>query len=372
MKIIADQNIPFVEQAFSSLGEIIRVSGAKINKNLIKDADILLVRSVTTVNEELLAGSSVKFVATATIGTDHIDKEYLTQASIGFSSAPGSNANSVVEYVLSAIINDSINSNKPLEGKTIAIVGVGNIGSILYNKAKFLGMIPVLNDPPRSNAGGKSFRPLNEVLPIADYVSIHTPLSYDGNCPTFGLVNDNFLSLMKDSAVLINASRGKTIVEEALIKHAYRLGKYILDVWPSEPSISPKLLESCQIATPHIAGYSFDGKASGTEMIYFAACNFFFAEPKWSADEVLSTIKTTPLQYSHKDGVLQTIASGYNILNDDKNLQPIEKLDGKKEKEFFQKLRREYPKRYEFKHYSIEGVVGDSERELFAKFGFQC
>lgn len=367
MKIIADQNIPYVKVAFSSIGEVTTCSGADITPDLVKDASILLVRSVTQVNESLLAGSSVKFVASATIGRDHIDEEYLQKASIGFSTAPGSNANSVAEYVLSAMATIS---ESPLEGKTLAIVGVGNIGSLLYEKAKILGMKTTLNDPPKASEF-KTFMPLRDALENADFVSLHVPLTYDGSWPTHGLVNENFLSYMKDGAVLINASRGKTLVEDALLQHADRLSPYVLDVWPKEPTISRTLLDCCAIATPHIAGYSFDGKCRGTELIYEAANSFFFKQPLWKKSDVYETITRPIIDCTSFTTPEEVISEAYVIGEDsDRLVSMLHDASVKNKDELFAQQRKEYPQRLEFKHYSVINCSDEQLQKKLKKLGF--
>lgn len=361
MKIIADQNIPFVTDAFSSMGEVFLYSGTDITKEVVKDADILLVRSVTEVNEALLKNSKVKFVASATIGKDHIDEAYLAENCIGFSTAPGSNANSVAEYVLTAMAEIC----DDLKGKSLAIVGVGTIGSLLYEKAKVLGMKTTLNDPPKE-ADYSTFLPLQDALKDADFVSLHVPLTYEGNWPTHGLVNDTFLSHMKDGATLINASRGKTLVEEALLAHSDRLAPYVLDVWPSEPSISNKLLECCKIATPHIAGYSFDGKCRGTELIYRAATSFFFQQEIWHKREVFETIEREVIDCNEFKTVEAVLKRAYDLLGDNDRLTTGLSDKKVKNKElYFKKLRKEYPQRLEYKHFTIENCEdGEMKKSL--------
>ena len=370
MKILADQNIPYVTDAFSSLGEVVTIDGGKIDNSSLKDIDILLVRSITLVNEELLKETNVKFVATATIGTDHIDQKYLKENSIGFASAPGSNANSVVEYVFAAIVYDLERKNETIEGKTLSIIGVGNIGSILYDKAKALGMNVLLNDPIKEDNGYYTFEKLETILPKADYVSIHVPLTYDGNWPTYGMINSNFLSLMPDNSVLINASRGKTNVELALLDHSKRLGSYILDVWPMEPNISTELHNCCQIATPHIAGYSFDGKCRGTEMIYNSACNYFFKPIEWSINDIMKSIDDVSINYNEYNSFNKILNKAYNIIEDDQKMREIIGESQDTQKEIFSSLRKNYQRRLEFSHFKIKGKVDKKNSDKLKELGF--
>lgn len=366
MKIIADQNIPFAKEAFSSLGEVELCNGVDLSPEKIRNASILLVRSVTEVNKSLLDGSSIKFVASATIGRDHVDEEYLKEQAIGFTTAPGSNANSVVEYVLTAMASQCVD----LSQKSLAIVGVGNIGSLLYEKSTALGMKTFLNDPPKAH-DFHSFLPLKEALQTADFVSLHVPLNYSGKWPTHGLINDTFLGYMKDGAQLINASRGKTLVEEALLKHADRLAPYILDVWPDEPSISDALLEKCVIATPHIAGYSFDGKCRGTELIYQAVCSFFFKEEIWQKKEVFKTIERKVFDFSDLGSIEKVLTKAYDIYADTQSLKDglYNRTNGERDMQF-NLLRKEYPRRLEFKHFTITGCSDIRKKAMLKALGF--
>lgn len=371
MKIIADQNIPFAKEAFGTLGEVITIAGNEITNSTLKEADMLFVRSVTKVNRELIEGTPVKFVGTATIGRDHIDEEYLHEANIGFSSAPGCNANSVVEWVLTAILLHCYENKIDFVGKTLAIVGVGNIGSILYDKAKTIGFNLLLNDPIKKDEGNSAFEELEEILPKADFVSFHVPLTYDGKYPTVGMINDNLLSLVKDGAVLINASRGRTAIEEAILTHAERLGGIYLDVWPNEPNVSKELLDLCRIGTPHIAGYSFDGKCTGTGMVYRAATHFFYKTPLWDEKEILDNVETDPISYDKKKGVAGVLLDAYDILGDDKRFRKIIDISNASEQAtFFHKLRKEYPKRYEFCHYSVVGCDDSKAKDILTTLGF--
>lgn len=370
MRIVADQNIPFVIEAFGSLGQVITAPGTAIDAELVSDADLLLVRSVTQVNRELLEGSSVKFVGTATIGRDHIDEEYLKEAEIGFSSAPASNANSVAEWVVTALALVAQEQGLELQGKRLAIVGVGNIGTALYKKAKALGMNIVLNDPPKAAEGNSAFVELEEALKDADYVSFHVPLTYDGEWPTAGMINNSLLSMMKDGAVLINAARGRIMVEEQLLKHAERFDALILDVWPEEPKVSNELLKLTRIATPHIAGYSFDGKCTGTGMIYRAATAFLFQQQIWNEKLVLEEIETEPIEYNPESGLAGVLLTAYDLLGDDKRMREISSLSGKKRLSFFSSLRKEYPRRYEFSHFTVTGCTIEKDLEILESLGF--
>lgn len=370
MKIVADQNIPFVEEAFGTMGTVVTAAGHEITPELIADADILLVRSVTKVNQELLEGSKVRFVATATIGTDHIDQKYLEESNIGFSSAPASNANSVAEWVMTAMFAIAKEQGVDLTTKKLAIVGVGNIGSLLYKKAKAIGMNVVLNDPPKAAEGNCAFFSIEEVLKDADYISFHVPLTYDGEWPTAGMINDSMLSMIKDGAVVINAARGRTLLEEPLLKHVDRFDELVLDVWPEEPVVTNKLLKKTRFSAPHIAGYSFDGKCSGTGMIYRAASAFFFEQQIWSEKSVLDAVETDPIEYSEKGGIAEVLLTACDLESDDERMHKIADKKGDDRIDYFNTMRKEYPRRYEFCHYTVTGCENKKAVKILKSLGF--
>ena len=277
MKIIADANIPFVAECFSSIGEVEVVGGRQITPGVVTDADVLLVRSITPVGVDLLAGSKVRFVATATIGFDHIDVDYLRRNNIGFASAPGSNANSAAEYVIAGLLEIGRKYDLDLEGKSIGIIGVGNVGSRVAKKCAALGMQLYLNDPPlQRQTGDTKYLPLEELFDC-DFITLHTPLTFGGLDKTYHLADESFFKSLKERCVFVNASRGG-VVDGGALKAAIRSGRLravVLDVWEDEPNIDTELLELIDIGTPHIAGYSLDGKIAGMIMIYKSACEHF-------------------------------------------------------------------------------------------------
>ncbi len=370
MKIIADQNIPFATESFRSFGEVILAAGTEITPELVRDADILLVRSVTKVNEQLLAGSSIKFVGTATIGRDHIDEEYLQRAGIGFSSAPGSNANSVAEWVITAMFLTAHEQNQTLTGKKLAIIGVGNIGSLLREKAEALGMRVVLNDPPKEVAGLSGYSDLTTTLADADFVSFHVPLTKTGPWQTERMINDSLLSLIPSGAVVINAARGKTMVESDLLFHVDRFAELILDVWPEEPTVNDTLLAKVRLGSPHIAGYSWEGKCSGTGMIYRAAAEFFDKPLEWDESSIFKDISTEPIQWNPQTGVSGVLLQSCDLLGDDQRFRTISNESDEKRITYFNRLRKEYPRRYEFRHHSVRGSIDSENRAILQTLGF--
>jgi erythronate-4-phosphate dehydrogenase len=278
MKIFIDNNIPYGKHFFADYGELTFFSGRDVTAEELAEADVLLVRSITKVNESLLhLNKTIKFVGTATIGTDHIDQVYLKSRGIIFSSAPGCNKISVAEYILSSLLVCAEKKQFHLKDKTVAIVGAGNTGSAVLQRLDALGVSCKLYDPPLQIAGDKrEFCTFEEVLD-ADIITLHVPKTTVGLYPTVHMFNDVVLQKLNTDQILINASRGEVIDNMALLKLAKQnaIPELVLDVWENEPNINRELLPFVEIATPHIAGYSLDGKVRGTEMLYQAFCLHF-------------------------------------------------------------------------------------------------
>ncbi|MDR0537981.1 MAG: 4-phosphoerythronate dehydrogenase [Tannerellaceae bacterium] len=291
LKIIADDKIPFLKGVLEPYTNINYLPGAKISADDVKDADAIFTRTRTKCDEALLRGSKVKLIATATIGFDHIDTAYCEANNIRWVNAPGCNSASVRQYVITAILCFAKENNWELEGKTIGIIGVGNVGSKIAGAAKALGMNVILNDPPREEVEGSAmFTPLDELLRKSDIVTCHTPLTKSGPFTTWHLANDDFFRLMKNNALFINTSRG-TVLDSSALKRAIdeKDIKFILDVWENEPDIDRSLLEKAYIGTPHIAGYSADGKANGTAACIRELVSFFktdFLSTDWFPAEI--------------------------------------------------------------------------------------
>ena len=263
MKIVADDKIPFLEGVFEPWAEVVRLPGRAIAPADVADADALIVRTRTRCDAALLAGSRVRFVATATIGFDHIDAPDLAKLGIRWTSAPGCNADSVAQYAAAVLLNFGI----PLEGRTLGVIGAGHVGSRVAKVGAALGMRVLLNDPPRAEAEGpEKFVPLAELLREADVATLHVPKESGGAHPTIDLADAAFFAALKPGARLISAARGEVVDETALkaALHSGRLADAAIDVWRNEPEIDRELLALARFATPHIAGYSTDGKANGT------------------------------------------------------------------------------------------------------------
>ena len=278
MKVIIDHKIPYIEEAIQKItDDVVFLPGHAFTKEVVKDADALIIRTRTRCNRELLEGSQVKFIATATIGYDHIDTDYCAEAGIVWTNCPGCNAGSVEQYVHSVLLLLKQKKGLDLAKSTIGIVGVGHVGSRVKRMAESLGMRVLLNDPPRADKGEQGFVDLATIAQECDVITFHTPLNREGKYATYHLAEEEFLFSLKRTPYIINSSRGE-VVDTASLLAALSAGKVkdaIIDTWEYEPRISRELLSVAYLGTPHIAGYSADGKANATRMVLEALCRFF-------------------------------------------------------------------------------------------------
>ena len=281
MKVVIDHKIPYIKEAIEKIAdEVVYLPGNAFTPEAVKDADALIVRTRTRCNRELLEGSQVKFIATATIGYDHIDTAYCQEAGITWTNCPGCNAGSVEQYIFSTFCLLKEKKGLDLEKAVLGIVGVGHVGSRVKRMAEALGMKVLLNDPPRADRGEEGFVDLATILRECDVITFHTPLNREGKYATYHLVDENLLFSLERAPFIINASRGE-VVDTASLLAALAAGKVkgaVIDTWEYEPNISRELLEVAFLATPHIAGYSADGKANATRMSLEALCGFFGIE----------------------------------------------------------------------------------------------
>jgi len=360
MKIVADIQIPLVRDAFSDIGELQFHAGRSITSEAVKDADILLVRSVTPVNAALLSNSRIRFVATATSGTDHIDIDYLQNSGIGFASAHGSNAQSVVEYVLSSLFVMAEQHDFDPGKKIVGIIGCGEVGSRLRKALETIGIKFLVNDPPlRDKTGDPIFVELEDVLQ-ADIISLHIPLTINGSYPTRNLVDEKFLSQVKQDAIVINTSRGGVLDSQALKKHIKHNKKFsaVLDVWEHEPVIDEDLLSEVAISTPHIAGYSTDAKIRATSMIYNAACSYLGLPQTWKPaggllDAGLQEFNIAD-EVSDFDAIAMAVKAHYDVRSDAASLRRMLEIESEQSGLYFDELRKNYPLRREFSATSVK------------------
>ena len=366
MKIVIDDKIPFIRGVFEPYAEVVYLPGDKFTRADIMNADALVTRTRTKCNETLLQGSSVKFIATATIGYDHIDTEWCEANGIKWISAPGCNSSSVQQYIASVFATLSVHFGFNYEETTLGVVGVGNVGSKVAALGKNLGMTVLLNDPPRADKEGlDKFVPLDEVLSSSDIVTLHVPLKSNGSHQTYHLFDKTTFEYMRHGTVLINTSRGE-VVDNIALKNALKSRKIaaaVLDVWENEPDIDDELLPLISIATPHIAGYSADGKANGTTMSVQALSRFFgLPLNEWKPSDIPYPLQ--PLYFELDCGgknmqqcLNEAIWYSYAVNDDDGQLRYSPST--------FEKQRGEYPVRREFSAFTIgikNGIQGIEKR----------
>ncbi|MBJ9951725.1 MULTISPECIES: 4-phosphoerythronate dehydrogenase [unclassified Acinetobacter] len=347
MKIVADENLAFTEYFFSEFGEIHQAAGRTLNHDNVKDADALLIRSVTKVNEQLIAQTALKFVGSATIGTDHLDIQALEKHQITWSNAAGCNAQAVAEYVITALLHlhpEFLDAGKHF---TLGIVGLGNVGTRLAYMAQLLGWNVIGYDPFMQHDSIRHVE-LEELLKNSNAVTLHVPITHTGQYPTHHLINAERLAMMSPETILINSARGAVVEEAALIADILTTRrKVVLDVFEHEPEISQRLLDLITLVTPHIAGYSLEGKARGTQMVYEAFCKRFEYLNHKKFESQLPACE----QYFYGNSIKQTLKNYlteiYNIQRDDDNLRDCLK-DGKVDQKAFDFLRKSYPLRREW------------------------
>jgi erythronate-4-phosphate dehydrogenase len=359
MKIVADDKIPFLKGALEPFADVVYMPGREINRTAVKDADALIIRTRTKCNEELLSGTNVKFIGTATIGYDHIDTHYCEKNNITWTNAPGCNSTSVMQYVTAAILHLSHEYGFNPQDKTLGIIGVGNVGSKVEKIAGILGMKVMLNDPPRARKEGNGkFVLLGDILYNSDIITIHAPLNIVGEDLTYHLFDEKSFKKMKKGAWLINSSRGE-IVESPALKKALGTEKIsaVIDVWENEPDIDKGNMDMAFIATPHIAGYSTDGKANGTSMIVNSLCIFFgLPREEWYPQDVPAPEKPEiTIDVAGKTDteiIREAVKHSYNIMYDDYRLR-LKPGD-------FEKQRGDYYLRREFTSYTVK-LTGKNE-----------
>lgn len=355
VKILVDENMPYARELFGRTGDVVAVPGRPIPHEQLDDADGLMVRSVTQVDAGLLHGKPVKFVGTATAGTDHIDESFLQQQGIAFSAAPGCNAIAVVEYVFSALLLLAERDGFQLADRTVGIVGVGNVGGRLQARLEALGIRTLLCDPPRAERGDEgTFLPLSQLVAEADVLTFHTPLFKDGPYQTRHIVDEALLQNLKPGSILINACRGPVVDNTALLKVLEQRDdlSVVLDVWEPEPELSLPLLAKVDIATAHIAGYTLEGKARGTTQV-FEAWTQFIGRPQQVALETLLPApefgRITLSGELDQATLKRLVHLVYDVRRDDAPLRRGAAIAGE-----FDRLRKNYQERREWSSLRVE------------------
>jgi len=368
MKIIADKNIPYLKGIAEHFGEVTYLDGTDFTRENIKDADTLIVRTVTRFNEDNLAGSNVKLICSATIGYDHIDTAYCDAHNIAWRNAPGCNSGSVMQYIISSLIVLSRKKAFDLKNKTIGIVGVGNVGEKVARACDILGMRVLLNDPPRQRKDSNdNFVDLQTIKNEADIITFHTPLIKEGLDKTFHLADKEFFNSLKNSPIIINSARGPIVdtrsIKEAIAKDL--ISGAVIDCWENEPNIDTEYMDMVDIATPHIAGYSADGKANATRMSLESIAAFYNLD-----SSPIKEIKVPEPHYKVIDmdhfkysdsRVYDAILYTYDPIDDFGRLKAAP--------ETFKLLRNNYPLRREYAAYYIVNAT-TQEMDILAKFGF--
>jgi len=372
MKFIIDDKIPYIKGALEPFGEVVYLSGPKTTPSIVKDAEVIITRTRTICNETLLSGSSVKFIATATIGFDHIDTAYCDGAGIKWTNAPGCNSKSVEQYIASALFVLAAQKNFRLKGKTIGVVGVGQVGSKVARVCELLGMKVLLNDPPRAREEGTdNFCGFDEIIQKADIITFHVPLNMQGEDATFHLADSKFFEKLKRRPIVFNSCRGE-VLDTFSAKEAIRKGQIsglVIDCWENEPNIDLELLGMADLATPHIAGYSKDGKANGTSMSIQAVSRFFgLGIDDWQAQQVdlptETTIALDGLNLPEEEILSRAVLATYNIRTDDAAFR--------KNTDLFEKLRGDYPVRREYPVYTIHAAnMAETTLDTLKSLGFK-
>ena len=366
LKIVADDKIPFLRGVFEGVADVVYLPGAKTAAADVRDADALITRTRTRCGRELLAGSSVRFIATATIGFDHIDREALRELGIAWCNAPGCNASSVAQYITSALV--SFPGSR--RGQVLGVIGVGHVGRLVAAAGRALGMEVLLNDPPREESGDpEHFVSLDEIREKSDFITLHVPLEREGAHPTLKMLGAAFFAGVKTGAVFFNSSRGEA-VETAALKDALRGGRLaaaVLDVWENEPAIDTELMTLARFSTPHIAGYSTDGKANGTAMSVrrVAAALELPGFDTWyprdiPAPDAAETVLLDPGRPVFEQ-VRRAVLHAYDISCDDRRLRSAP--------QDFEKLRGNYPIRREFPFFRVRGGSPEA-RKVLTSLGF--
>lgn len=363
MKVVCDSAIPFLKGALEPYCQVVYANGSEINRELVMDADALIIRTRTRCNADLLEGTGVRFIATATIGYDHIDTKWCESHGITWTNAPGCNSWSVQQYIGSLLVTMSRTLGFSFREKTIGVVGVGNVGSKVARLAVLLGFRVLLCDPPRARREGSGqFVSLDEIISRSDIITLHVPLIRDGEDATFHMFDDSRLASMNKNQILINSSRGE-VVDGAALKNALAQKSILaasLDVWENEPQIDPQLLSLLFTGTPHIAGYSVDGKATGTTMSVQALGKFFDLPCRdWEVTEVPQSVQ--PSEFSidtagktPQEVLADAILHTYDIRTDDAALRA--------DVASFEKQRSHYPVRREFPAFCVRTLNDDTGR----------
>jgi erythronate-4-phosphate dehydrogenase len=373
MKIVCDKNMPYAAEAFGTLGDVLLKDGRQIALEDVRDAELLITRSTTKVNAALLSESAVRFYGSGVIGTDHIDIPYLESRGIAWTGAPGCNAESVANYLTAALLWLGGRSGLALAGKTLGVIGVGNVGRRVCAHARALGLRVLANDPPRqrdaADAEARDFVPLERVLAESDIVTCHVPLTQSGPDATFHLLGAAQFARMKPGVIFINAARGPVSVTDALLAAlGGRVSHAVIDCWEGEPAYRTDLLTRADLATPHIAGHSYEGKVNGTALVYRRACAFLGVAPTCPFALPLPPVpelRADAAGRSDEEVLRALVLAVYDIEADSNRLKQSCVADDAARAAAFDAQRGKYPMRREFA--STRVALTQASETLWAK-----
>lgn len=380
MKIVSAASVLHAREAFSGLGDVVLVPDREISRAHLQDADALIVRSKTHVGPELLEGTAVGFVATATAGADHFDIPWLNRAGLAWTASPGCNANSVAEYVVAALALLARKRAALLPGKTLGIVGCGQVGSRVARKAALLGLRVLRNDPPLAlQTGSADYLPLDAVLAEADALTLHVPLESGGPFPTRHLADCRLFEKLRPGAWFINSSRGAVADSDSLLcaLDHHLLAACALDVWEKEPELPDALKRAVDFLTPHVAGYSLEGLLNGTLHCYRELCHYLEVEPTWTPDpRLLPPAPFVEIDAAHRaddDVLAELLAAGCPIPEDDRAWRAEMTTDDPVElRRRFDRFRKNYQSRREFAAFRVHlSHASPALLETVAALGFQ-
>ena len=379
LKIVADNAIPFVERFFSCIGELELIDGRRLTSDSLIDADVLVCRTVTKVNQQLLQNSVLRIVASPSSGIDHIDQTYLQQRSIECVSAPGSNARSVAEYILSALFVLADQQGSDLSQKTAGIIGCGNVGSLVRLFFQTIGIECLLYDPIlKQDCDADIYCELADIQQC-DIITLHVPLTGEGPFPTRGMLNADFFQTLADDVILVNTSRGDVIDEAALKNFLQRHNRaaFVIDVWENEPAIDLALLTRASIATPHIAGYSMDGKLRAIQCVFEQVCEILGINSQYAElQEVFPPYDNREIALSEVQSDIEAVElavlASYDVRSDAATLRRILEENISERESYFDELRNNYPIRREFSSLGIAlKIEAESLRRKLLTLGFR-
>ena len=369
MKIVADSNIAALDDTFAQHGELVSLDGREISRSDLIDADVLLVRSVTRVGQDLLADTNIQFVGSTTIGIDHLDTDWMNANGIAWANAPGCNADAAAQYTLAMMWLACERLDIDFMQQSVGIIGRGNVGSRLEYLLAALNIAVLCCDPPLQVKGAQRLVSMEEVCKQT-IISLHTPLTTAGEYPTKNLFGDQQLASLQPQTLIVNASRGGVIEARGLLNNL-QSGHICaaLDVWPDEPYISPELLDLVSVASPHVAGYSREGKLAGTSIIYKAFCNTFGIDMGAEAASLETMALEIPSKLQAGEVLGHAILSSTQLERDDAALRSLSSTQAGDARVHIDKLRSTYPQRHEFKSYSVSGM-SELEAKQLQQLGF--